>query len=182
MQPRCLHLGFHHVTLSTNAVRAASFVALTGIVFLTGCTGAGPDDSASNEYVSEEQLSASSAEVQAALEDAAITRDEYDAGYRSFVACMDEANSPIEEFPMSEDIYQYGIPDAYVQSGAYDECYYYEFYAVDVAWQLAHPTVANRLLTCLVLAGETNAGGTVEKMKARLIQIGEDPEECLATN
>ena len=155
--------------------------ALSGALALAGCSDGGgtttPSDNA--DGIGDEALSASSPEVQAAVADGEASKDEYDAAYRRFIVCMEAGGTTILEYPMLEDIYQYGVPDEAVQSGLYDECYYREFYGVDLLWQIAHPTSLNLLATCLHEAG-VDFVGTVEEMEARLIEIGEDPEECLA--
>jgi hypothetical protein len=160
---------------TTTRAAALGVVALIGIL-LSGCSG---DSDRASGSDSGGELSASSPEVRAALEDGEISRDEYDAAYRRFASCMDSGGAPLTEYPMEEDTYIFGYTDAAKQSGLYDDCYGYEFQGVDVEWQLAHPTVATRLATCLYLVGDSFVG-TNDEMKDRLLEIGEDPDECLA--
>jgi hypothetical protein len=92
---------------------------------------------------------------------------------------MAKAGTPLVEYPMKEDTYQYGIPAAAMPASGEPKCYNREFYAVDVYWQAAHPTVITKLGECLVAAGDP-FGGTVDQMRARLIKDGKDPDKCIA--
>lgn len=161
-------------------MRAAilALVALIGAVTLASCTSS-PTVPSNAQQVSDQAIASSSPDVIAALSDGVVSRDDYDAGYRRFAACMDAGGIPLLDQPMEEDTHYYGVPQEAVDSGLYDRCYNLEFYAIDVAWQIAHPTIATRLSTCLYLAGDSFVG-TVEEMKQRLIEIGKDPEACLA--
>lgn len=161
----------------TTKSRAAFTAALgAALVLLAGCSPASSPPPTAPGGVPQAVLSASSKEVKAALADGNVTRDEYDAAYRRFAVCMQAGGTALIEYPMKEDTYQYGYPAA--AAALEKKCYNKQYYAVDMVWQVAHPTVATRLQTCLVLAGDSFVG-TVDEMRAQLIKDGQDPDRCL---
>jgi len=74
---------------------------------------------------------ARSTEQDAALEDGAVTFEEYQAGLRRFADCMERDDRPIADVALdpATQLYQYSYDGI-------DDCYERELYALDVAWQL----------------------------------------------
>jgi hypothetical protein len=123
-----------------------------------------------------------SAEQIAALEDNVVTEDEYDAGWRRFVACLADNGYTVMDLGKPSSVHEGGIPDAAVRSGADEECYAREYSEVDRIWQTNNPPrtiVSDWLIACLTEAGIDDTSGNEEELKQRMKDSGLDVGECI---
>jgi hypothetical protein len=79
-------------------------------------------------------VAAPSAEQVAAIEDGVVTRDEYEAGFLRFEACMEKIGISLIGGVVSADVISY----SYMPQGTVEEenCYYAEYDQIDGAWQV----------------------------------------------
>lgn len=159
-------------------MRAQPFVvagALVTIGLLGGCSASPghPFQFVVPEGASQQQLDA--------IADSVVTDEEYTAGYRAYVACLAEAGYEVVEYGRPDSIFEIGIPDAAVQSGADDTCYNTHFKAVDELWQFANPVWDEngpKLQACLAAAGLPTDGNENE-LQQRMVDNGLDLMACL---
>jgi hypothetical protein len=76
---------------------------------------------------------------QEALADGVVTREEYEAGFDRYVACMAELGFHVNVIDAGTETIWYSIPGDAGNSGAANRCYEAEFDLVDMAWQGEHP-------------------------------------------
>jgi hypothetical protein len=76
---------------------------------------------------------------QAALADGVVTREEYEAGFDRYVACMAALGFPVSQTGEDLEIIWYTIPGNAGNSGPANRCYEAEYQLVDAEWQAAHP-------------------------------------------
>ena len=119
------------------------------------------------------------------MQDNVVSEDEYTAGYRRFVACLADKGYTVNELGRPSTVYDFGIPDAAVQSGADEECYRREFFQIDSTWQLANPPrtiVSDWLTACLEEAG-IEVGDTSDsnddELGTRAQEAGLDVGACI---
>lgn len=120
-------------------------------------------------------------EYREAMADGEVTEEEYTAGYRRFVACLEEAGYAVIEAGRTGLHFDYFIPDEAVQAGDDQRCYDQEFWFIDEYWQTAHPRdtgAGPTLRACLEEAG-LPTDGNEEELKARMVENGLDVFECL---
>ncbi|MFT4233173.1 MAG: hypothetical protein QM606_10420 [Leucobacter sp.] len=103
-----------------------------------------------------------SPEQRKALDDNEVTREEYEAGFRRFQGCMEEAGYPVSDPALVNDVYSYSFPDD-ARETAYSKCYPFEFQYVDAGWQLRPEVLENSEESKLI--------------KACLESLGMDPAE-----
>lgn len=79
-------------------------------------------------------VAAPSADQAAALKDGVVTRDEYEAGFLRFEACMEKIGISLVGGVVSADLITY----SYLPQGTIEEenCYYAEYDQIDGAWQV----------------------------------------------
>ena len=161
-------------TTARGPIAALAIAALLGV---TACSSA-----PAPEPEPEQTLSAAQA---AALDDNVVTEDEYTAGYRRFVACLAEKGYTVLELGRPSTQYDYGVPDAAVQSGADDECYGSEYAQIDLTWQTNHPErtiLSDWYIACLAEVGiETDdpSGTNNNELETRMVKAGLNPGECI---
>ncbi len=122
-----------------------------------------------------------SPEQREAVDDGMITRDEYDAGFRRYEACMAQLGFALVDVREEFQVITYSITDEAVVSGADEECYNAEFVRIDSAWQVRvedQGEEAQQLGLCLSNAG-LDAGGTKNEKTRRLEDAGITIDECL---
>lgn len=122
-----------------------------------------------------------SVEQAAALDDEAVTFDEYQAGFLRFSDCMERAGRPLTDVELHPSTQLY----TYAYDGV-DDCYERELYALDVAWQLdpgrpgfAESPDARELLEDACRTGEPvpgfpYTGDQLDELCSRLGQIEHD--------
>jgi hypothetical protein len=154
-------------------------LAVGALLVLTACSPAAdheaePDD---QEVVSAEQA--------AALEDNVVTEEEYTAGYRRFVACLADKGYTVLELGRPSTLYEAGIPDAAVQSGADEECYNGEWSGIDLIWQTNNPErtiLSDWYIACLKEVGietEDPGGSNNNELEKRMVEAGLTPGACI---
>lgn len=80
-----------------------------------------------------------SAEQSAALADGVVSREEYEAGFDAYVACMADLGFEVSLVGMRDaEIIGYVIPGDAGMSGPANRCYEEHFSLVDMEWQVAH--------------------------------------------
>lgn len=141
-------------------------VALTCTV-LSGCTA----DDARSSIDSESRQAI-------ALRDGVVTREEYDASFRDFLACAEEHGITIVGGDMIGDQRSY----SYVSSGSesHDACYDEFYMHVDIEWQIAHfmsSTTARIIQSCLIEHG-VQPGKTEEELLTQLDQNDIELQSC----
>lgn len=140
-----------------------SGAVLTVVCLTTGCsetTDVGAAASASDM----------SPEQSAALEDGAVSRDEYREGARRFVGCLAaRGHEVVESEESDDDLVRLGIPESAVSSGDEQECYEAEWKALDTQWQVEHAETsasAQLLADCLENNGLPVPATAAEKTEA----------------
>lgn len=95
-----------------------------------------------------------SADQAAALEDGVVTREEYEAGFRRFEACMTELGIELLDVDMDAPV----LSASYLTQGTVEEenCFYAEFGQIDTSWQIEnndHSADVAALVSCLEANG-----------------------------
>jgi hypothetical protein len=151
------------------------------VLALTGCSSTTSTDSKAPLN----SPPGASAKQLAALEDNIVTEDEYTAGYRGFIACLADKGYTVMELGRPSTLYEIGIPDPAVQSGADEECYNREWAGIDMVWQTTHPErtiLSDWYIDCLEEAGietEDPSGSNNNELGERMIEAGLDPGACI---
>jgi len=155
-------------------VSAASL--LTGCLLLAGCAQSAPE-----AHNPAPPKISTSAEQKAALADGKVDYDEYQAGWRRYVACDAKAGYTITQTGEVNQVISGQIPDAAVDSGVDKKCYEGEFKQIDMLWQTARietSPAAAKFRECLSAKGETPEA-TYAGMVQQLQDLGIDPSTCL---
>lgn len=143
-----------------------------GLLALTGC-GQTVGPSSPTEQFSEQ--------VTQTMADGKVTFDEYEASYRSYVGCLNEAGYTVVENPSdSNGVFNYAVPAQAVSDGVDEKCYNELFGPVDAAYQVANEdtsATAEILRACLTDAGITPAE-SVDEMLTQLEAEGMDLVAC----
>lgn len=156
---------------------AGGFVLL--LAFLAGCS----------ESPGAQSLSAGSsgpshdvsADQQDALADGIVTHDEYEAGYRRFVACLAQSGFVVSDSGLRYGVHDYGVPSDAIAAGEDRRCYGLEFEALDVQWQLAHEessATSELIASCLTKRGIVPAR-SVDELHTQLDAAGLSLEQCV---
>ncbi len=146
------------------------------LLAVSGCS------SAADQQAAPDAPTVGSAEYIAALEDNVVTEEEYTAGWRRFVACLADKGYTVMELGRPSTVYEAGIPDAAVKSGADEECYAREFYEIDMNWQTVNPPrtiVSDWLIDCLKEAGIDDTSGNENELQLRMRDNGLDGNACV---
>jgi hypothetical protein len=122
----------------------------------------------------------------AEISDSTVIEEEYHASFARTQACISEDGYELENVRMDGALYDYGIPDAVMRSGAYDECFNREHVAVWTIWERSHQDEVDRKMRlgqCVSEAGidmttESGHPPTAAEFEQMLIDAGIDPEEC----
>ena len=151
-------------------------MALGALVVLSGCSPISTPESTVGAP------EGASAEHAAALEDGVITEDEYSAGWRRFVTCLADKGYTVMELGRPSTVYEGGIPDAAVKSGADEYCYSREYSNIDAIWQGENParTIASdRMIACLTAAGVEDTSGNENELQQKMVDSGLSIGECI---
>ncbi|ROS52689.1 hypothetical protein [Frigoribacterium sp. PhB24] len=121
-------------------------------VTLSGCSGAAetPSDSPGEAAVSQQQVDA--------LRDGDVTWDEYQTGFAAYQACLSKEGYELVDPHIADDLMDFAVPGAAVESGADDTCYQYNWSKIDDVWQVAHQDTsasARLVAACLEANGIT---------------------------
>lgn len=146
-------------------------------LLLAGCAS---DKMESSTLSTPEEVVISEAQ-RLALSDNEVTRDEYDAGFRRYQACMTSAGHALVNVAEEYEVITFGVPAVAVESGDDDQCYTLEFSQVDTMWQLSvedRGKIAGLLAACLSDRGLDSSGTKLEK-EERLQAEGISLEECI---
>ncbi len=168
------------LSITRETARGPIAVLAAGALFsVTACSSEADHEPAPNV---QETLSAAQF---AALEDNAVTEDEYTAGYRRFVACLADRGYTVLELGRPSTLYDYGVPDAAVQSGVDEGCYSREYAGIDLIWQTTHPArtiLSDWYIACLEEAGvqtQDPSGTNNNELETRMVEAGLTPGECI---
>ena len=164
----------HIVHRMKHVTSAASLLA--ACLLLAGCAQSTPEahDAALPKI-------STSAQQKAALADGKVDYDEYQAGWRRYVACNAKAGYTITQTGEVNQVISGQIPDAAVDSGVDRKCYEGEFKQIDMIWQTARietSPAAAKFRECLSAKGETPEA-TYAGMVQQLQDLGIDPSTCL---
>ena len=128
-----------------------------------------------------------SAEQAAALEDGVVTREEYEAGFRRFEACMTELGIELLDVDMNAPV----LSASYLTQGTVEEenCFYAEFGQIDTSWQIEnndHSVDVAALASCLEANGVKPAHDVGEKtirqfetLEAQRVEAGISESLCV---
>lgn len=122
----------------------------------------------------------------AEIGDAAVTEEEYHASFARVQACVSEEGYQLENVRMDGALYDYGIPDSVMSSGAYDKCFNREHVAVWTIWERSHQDEIDRKMRLGQCVSEaevdmtTDSGDppTAAEFEQMLTEAGIDPENC----
>ncbi|QSB23251.1 hypothetical protein [Curtobacterium sp. 24E2] len=138
-------------------------IATSVAALLCSCSGTAPEPSRS------QSAAAISQQQRTALDDGAVTWDEYKSGFDAYQACLSEAGYQLMDPQVDEfQLMDFGIPDAAVQSGTEKKCYQLYWAQLDGAWQAAHEDSsesAEIIKACLESNGVTPAGKYTDNVK-----------------
>jgi hypothetical protein len=126
------------------------------------------------------QAAPMSAAQTAALADGKVSYAEYQAGFRRFVACESKAGYAINPSGQINEIYQFMVSAAAVDSGVDARCYASEFKQIDEIWQVSREDTSPQAAAyraCLIKGGITPAK-TETKMYNQLLKAKIDPGKC----
>jgi hypothetical protein len=124
-----------------------------------------------------------SAAQTAALADGKVTYAEYQAGFRRYVACEAKAGYTVKYTGQTNEVYQYFVPAAAVNSGVDRRCYDSEFNQIDAIWQVSRENTSPQAAdyrACLTAAGIKPAA-TETAMYYQLRKAKIDPAKCVAS-
>jgi hypothetical protein len=153
----------------THVRRAFALSAL--LLLLSGCA---PDPTLTAEQVVGPIPDAASAHQRAALADDRVTREEYDAAFELFSACVRKAGFEVLVQGESNETIAYSVTETAVTSGVEGECYDTEFRMIDVVWQMSHVDTSEattQLRECLEAHGIRPAN-TTEEVAQQLADAG----------
>ena len=117
-----------------------------------------------------------------ALSDGEVSYDEYQAEFRAYSSCLEDAGYKFIVHDEENQTIQFSVPGGAVESGVDANCYDEEFAEVDATWQIAHIDTsesARILRTCLEGLGIT-PGESYDEMTKQLSDSGNDPSACSA--
>jgi len=160
-------------------IRSAALTALAVAVCvsLSGCGASAPPPASGAPQ------NAMSSAQKSSLKDGQISHDEYEAGYRRYVACLSKKGYSVINNGEKNDVIDYAVPSAAVDSGADDFCYQREFEQIDNQWQVAHQDTSDTAVlarSCLQAHGVTPKD-KLNDMLAQLKAIGITIDQCLAS-
>jgi hypothetical protein len=153
---------------------------LAAVACLSGCASSGVAPASTASPSSGVSISATQKK---ALADNKVTYDEYEAGWRRYVACEADAGYTVKKLTEVNQVIQGTIPDAAVKSGVDAKCYEREFKQLDQIWQVSRENTspqAQQLHECLIKHGQTPEA-TLAKMVDQLRKLGIDPASCLTS-
>lgn len=114
------------------------------------------------------------------LSNGTVTFDEYQAAFRRFTACAQQAGFNVSVGSLQYNVYNYRLTEAAANSKQVEHCYDFEFGQVDTAWQVANENTSStsvHLSECLKKQG-IPVPSTVKKMVELLEQASIDPTTC----
>lgn len=155
-------------------------VATSGLLLLTGCA----NNSDSTPVPSPSALVQMSSAQRAALADGKVTYDEYKAAFRRYVACDSKAGYKVLTNGETNEVVDFAVPAAAVDSGVDDRCNHREFWNIDSKWQLSREDTSQQAAAygkCLQAAGITPKATETEKFH-QLQQAHIDPTQCYLNN
>jgi len=159
--------------LRLRKARISTFIALTVAVLASCNTPAESDDR--DVALAESDVSPQQA---AAVEDGEVTPDEYAAGFRRYVACMDEAGYTVVGGEVVAGAMSYSFPDAGTEADG--RCYATEFGAMDAIYQEVHFAESGtyrELADCLARHG-VDAPDTAGEIDSAMAENGIEPQNC----
>jgi hypothetical protein len=123
-----------------------------------------------------------SQEQKDALADNVVTRDEYVAGYRRYVACVAAGGYQIVELGEKNEVFDFAVPAAAVDAGVNDQCMDKEFWYISSMWQASREDTspeAEGYAKCLRAKGIEPAKHAADRYD-QVIKAGLDPHKCAA--
>lgn len=116
-----------------------------------------------------------------ALADDEVTREEYDAGFRRYQACMEGLGYSLGSVKEVDGVLQYSVPVVSEDEGG-SACYEREFSLIDQAWQtrpeILEQSESSRIIkACLVDNGVDPAGSHAERLE-QISANGINPMTC----
>ncbi|MGO4536735.1 hypothetical protein [Leifsonia sp. 2MCAF36] len=156
------------------SLRAVLFLGFV-VGSLIGCSGPAsePAHSAIEQSISGQQRDA--------LKDGRITWDEYQSAFKAYAACLTKKGYELVNPQVKDDLMDFGVPGAAVESGADETCYAYNWGQVDGVWQIDHEDTsesAQIVAHCLQVNGYTPAEkyqDNLELLKTHGIDIADCP-------
>jgi len=158
-------------------MRTLRAVLMAGLLVgsLVGCSGPAAVSAHSTDEPS------ISRQQKEALKGGVITWDEYQTAFKAYQACLSKKGFQLVDPHFKNDLMDFGVPAAAVDSGADDKCYSYNWAQVDQAWQIAHEDTsesAQIVANCLRAKGITPVEkytDNLELLKHNGIDVGDCP-------
>ncbi|MBD7949320.1 MULTISPECIES: hypothetical protein [Oerskovia] len=147
------------------------------LVVASGCVSGGTESDST--LVTSPQVEMS-AEQASALEDDEVDREEYEAGFRRYVACMNGAGFEVLGGDVSSAVISYSIAQAAIDEGVEAECYGSEFEHLDRKWQVANEDTSDTAMffrDCLERNG-IEPPDTLEEILVALEEAGIERPSC----
>jgi hypothetical protein len=107
------------------------------LALLGGCSAAeaGQPAGGVDEEFGDLDLSVASEAQAAEIADREATFDEYQAAFQRYSECLSAAGYPLENVELKNQVYDFRLSNAAVESGVDAECYDGEYRFVDMLWQ-----------------------------------------------
>jgi hypothetical protein len=173
------------VRISSKTLILATVAACTALL-VSGCS----QTSSSSEHASAAASAtpsptyAMSTAEKSELANGTVTYDEYKAAFRRYQACDAKAGYKLLIGGETNEVINYSVPAAAVDSGVDDRCIHTQFWDVDTKWQLARADTSPQSADyskCLEAAGITPKSTETEKFH-QLQQAHIDPTQCYINN
>jgi hypothetical protein len=165
------------VSPRAQSIAALLTLSLVLLLALTGCTTKAPLPVSASPSGS---AIAQSAAQKQELADGKVTYAEYEAAFRRYVACDAKAGYKLSINGQTNEVNNFSVPAAAVDSGIDEKCNKREFDDVDTKWQIGREDTspqAQAYSKCLLKAGITPKATETEKFD-QLEKAHIDPTKC----
>lgn len=159
---------------------AVALLTIAVVISVSACSTGRVKTAAEQQGITIPASAKISTAQQAELAHDPVTYDDYKAAFRRFSSCLAAKGYTIMGNGNSNEVIQYGVPAAAVDSGLMDKCYSYQFQWIDSIWQASRADTSNQAKAyamCLTAEGTTPKKTESEKYD-QLKKANIDPYMC----